>query len=186
MRPPVVERHYVWDRFVRLHHWSLAALVLGNHFALEDRPHRWAGYTALGLVGLRLVWGFVGSTHARFSAFAPTPRRLRAHLAQPDVAARGHNPFGGAMVLVILTLVAALGFSGWLMGTDACWGEAWLEDIHESLADGLLACVALHVAGVIAASLKWRINLPRAMLTGYKTRTAHSAPFEDPRAAGND
>jgi cytochrome b len=186
MRPPVVERHYAWDRFVRLHHWSLAALVLANYFAFEGRPHRWAGYAALGLVGLRLIWGFVGSPHARFAAFAPTPRRLRAHLAQPDVAARGHNPLGSAMVLVILTLVAVLGFTGWLMGTDTYWGETWPENLHEALADGLLACIALHVAGVIAASLKWRINLPRAMLTGYKTRTAHSAPFEDRQHTVND
>jgi len=181
MRLPVVDRHYVWDRFVRLHHWSLAVLVLANYFVLEGRPHRWAGYTALGLTGLRLAWGVVGSPCARFAAFFPTPRRLRAYFAHPGVATRGHNPLGGAMVLVILTLVAMLGFTGWLMGTDAYWGEEWLEDLHETLADGLLACVALHVAGVIAASLKWRINLPRAMLTGYKTRTVHSAPFEDQR-----
>ena len=180
------ERAYVWDRFVRLHHWSLAVLVLVNYFVLEGPAHRWAGYAALGLVCARLAWGIVGSPYARFAAFLPTPARLRAYFAHPGVAPRGHNPLGAAMVLAILALVVALGVTGWLMRTDAYWGEEWLEDLHEALGNGLLVCAGLHVAGVVAASLKWRINLPRAMLTGYKVRTARSASFEAQRTPDAD
>ena len=77
----VVERAYVWDRFVRLHHWSLAALVLFDAFIFDGGGpwHRWAGYAALGLVGTRLVWGAIGSRYARFSGFFPTPARIRAN-----------------------------------------------------------------------------------------------------------
>ncbi len=186
MATEVAERAYVWDRFVRLHHWSLASLVLVNYFVLEGPAHRWAGYAALGLVCARLVWGVVGSPYARFAAFLPTPARLRAYLARPGVAPRGNNPLGATMVLAMLALVIALGVTGWLMRTDAWWGEEWLEDLHKALADGLLIGAGLHVLGVVAASLKWRINLPRAMLTGYKLRTARSAPFEERRAQNQD
>ncbi|OJZ03900.1 MAG: hypothetical protein BGP20_00875 [Thiobacillus sp. 63-78] len=186
MAAGIMERAYVWDRFVRLHHWSLATLVLANHFILDGPAHRWAGYAALALVCARLVWGVAGSPHARFAAFLPTPARLRAHFARPGVAPRGHNPLGAAMMLAMLALVVSLGITGWLMRSDAYWGEAWLEDLHQALANGLLVCAALHVAGVAAASLTWRINLPRAMLTGYKVRSIRSAPFEDRGTPGPD
>lgn len=90
------------------------------------------------------------------------------------------------MVFAMLGLVIALGVTGWLMGTDAYWGEEWLEDLHETLSDVLLACVALHVAGVAWVSRKTRINLPRAMLTGYKIRGTHSAPFAHPETMSGD
>lgn len=172
------ERVYVWDRVVRLVHWSLAALVLANLFLLEGPAHRWAGYAALALVGLRLAWGIAGSPPARFAAWWPTLARLRAHFSGNRIP-RGHNPLGALMVLTLLALVVALGATGGLMRTDAYWGEEWLEDLHLTLANTLLACIGLHIAGVMAASLKWRINLPRAMLTGWKVRGPRSAPFED-------
>ena len=56
----------VWDPWVRLFHWSLAACVFGAFLVEEgDTAHRWLGYTALGLVAFRLLWGVVGSRHAR-------------------------------------------------------------------------------------------------------------------------
>ena len=60
---------YVWDPVVRLFHWSLVACVLLNQFVLEagETPHRWVGYAAAALVGLRLLWGVIGSRHARFA-----------------------------------------------------------------------------------------------------------------------
>ena len=72
----------VWDLFVRLFHWSLVTCVLLNQFVLEagETPHEWSGYIASGLVVARILWGFVGSHHARFSNFFPTPSRIRQHL----------------------------------------------------------------------------------------------------------
>ena len=72
-----VVRVAVWDRFVRLFHWSLVGCVLINAFLLDDGEtvHRWLGYTASALVLARIGWGFVGSTHARFADFFPTPAR---------------------------------------------------------------------------------------------------------------
>ncbi|HSX95551.1 MAG TPA: cytochrome b/b6 domain-containing protein, partial [Hydrogenophaga sp.] len=77
---PRAER--VWDPFLRLFHWSLVGLVVLNLWVLEEgeTPHEWAGYAAAVLVLLRVAWGFVGTRHARFADFWPTPARLRAHL----------------------------------------------------------------------------------------------------------
>lgn len=178
MSAAIVERLYVWDRVVRLHHWGLASLILANQFLLDGPPHRWAGYAATGFVGVRLVWGFIGSPFARFSRILPSAAQLRHLRGHTHTATRGHNPLGAAMMLTLLGLVLALGATGWLMRTDTFWGASWLEDLHSLLANGLLLCIGLHVLGVIAASLTWRINLPRAMLTGDKTRTTRSAQFE--------
>ena len=181
MTRQLIERAYVWDRFIRFHHWGLAGLVLLDSLLLDGSgvPHRWVGYMAAGLVCARFVWGFIGSRHARFSAFFPTPARMRAYLGERSILPRGHNPLGAVMVLLMLSLVAALGLTGWLMGTDTYWGEAWLENLHESLSALLLIGVALHVVAVIRISLLARINLPRAMITGYKERTGNSFPFRD-------
>ena len=69
------ETHRVWDPFVRIFHWSLVACVVLNQFVLEDgkTAHEWVGYTASALVLARVLWGFVGTRHARFSDFFPTP-----------------------------------------------------------------------------------------------------------------
>jgi cytochrome b len=80
----------------------------------------------------------------------------------------GHNPLGGWMVLALIAAVIVVGATGWLYTTDAYWGEAWLEDLHDASAKALLALVALHVAGVIATSLLHRENLVAAMIHGRK------------------
>jgi len=168
-------RQYVWDPLVRLFHWSLVACVLANFLLLEegDPPHRWAGYMASGLVLFRLVWGFVGSRHARFASFFPTPSRLRHHLQQLRAGTLphsvGHNPLGALMMLALMALVLSLGATGYLMGTDTYWGEDWLEELHEGLANTLMLAVGLHAAAAIVMSKLEKVNLVRAMVTGYKT-----------------
>ena len=84
--PSEVVRVAVWDRFVRLFHWSLVGCVLVNAFLLDDGEtlHRWLGYTASALVLARIVWGFVGSRHARFDDFFPTPMFPAATAAMHD------------------------------------------------------------------------------------------------------
>lgn len=166
----------VWDRFVRFFHWSLVGCVAANLLLLEegDPPHRWAGYIAAALVLVRIVWGFVGSRHARFADFFPTPSRLAGHWRQLraglDDPHPGHNPLGALMMLALMGLVLALGVTGYLMGTDTYWGEEWLEELHEGLANVLMACAGLHVLGALLMSRLSGVNLVRAMVTGVKQR----------------
>lgn len=144
-----------------------------------DEPHQWAGYAVAVLVGLRWAWGLIGPAPARLRAILPTLPRLKAGLAERTHVWRGHNPLGALMALALWVLSLALAFTGWLMGTDAWWGDESLESLHKTLSNVLLICAVLHVAAVVAVSVRARINLPLAMLTGCKTRRANSLPFRD-------
>lgn len=170
------ESVYVWDRFVRFFHWTLVSCILLNYFVLEEgeTPHRWLGYVACALVCARFVWGFVGSRYARFSDFFPTPEKVRQHLSNIREGTHddypGHNPVGALMIFILMGLVIALGVTGFLQGTDAYWGEGWVQDLHEGLASTLIACAGLHAAAAIVMGRIERTNLVRAMVTGVKER----------------
>lgn len=168
----------VWDRPVRLLHWTLVAAVLVSGlstlaFFIDIGPwHQPAGYVALAAVLLRTVWGFVGSRHARWSDFIRSPRaawrylqRVRRHREPRHL---GHNPLGGWMVLALIACVLGLSLTGWMYTTDRYWGDETVETVHIALSWAMLAFSALHVAGVWFTSLRHAENLARAMITGRK------------------
>ena len=163
----------VWDPVVRIFHWGFAAAVFIALISDEDRAlHEAAGYAALALILVRILWGFLGPRHARFSSFVRSPGAVLAYLK--DVAglrARrylGHNPAGGAMILLLLATAATAGISGWLSETDRFFGIAWVEDLHRASANALIALIAFHLAGVVFSSVMHSENLVRAMITGRK------------------
>jgi cytochrome b len=166
----------VWDRFVRVFHWTLVGCVLLNSFVLDDGEtvHQWAGYLASALVLARVLWGFIGSRHARFADFFPTPARIARHLralrrGRPEFH-WGHNPLGALMMLALLGMVLALGVTGWMQGLDAFWGEEWLQDLHEETGEALIVLVGIHAASAIVMGHLERTRLVKAMITGVKER----------------
>lgn len=164
----------VWDLFVRVFHWSLVTLFAIAFLTGDEVEwlHVWAGYAIAALVAMRIVWGFVGSRNARFASFVKGPRAVvtflkqSMHLEAPRYL--GHNPAGGAMVVALLVVLSALCGTGIAMTTDAYWGSKALEEVHEALANIMLALIALHVLGVIVASVEHGENIVRAMVTGRK------------------
>jgi cytochrome b len=177
----------VWDPFVRLFHWMLVLLFTLAYVTGEDvlSLHVNAGYAVFGLVMLRVLWGFMGTPHARFSDFVYRPSRVLAYL-KDTLALRahrylGHNPAGGAMILLMLAsllLVSVTGFAVYgldkgagplaaLAGSGEFLEEA-LEEVHEFFANLMVLLVAVHITGVIAESLIHRENLVKSMLTGRK------------------
>jgi cytochrome b len=168
----------VWDRFVRLFHWSLVVAFFTAWFATDSIGwvHKGAGYVTVVLVGARVLWGLVGSPHARFVNFVPGPRTLLAYL-QALVRGReprhlGHNPAGAVMVLGLMAAVLGIGITGWLMTLDAFWGNDTVESLHTLLVDATLVAVAVHVAANVLGSLRHRENLIAAMVTGDKPAQA--------------
>jgi cytochrome b len=164
----------VWDPLVRGVHWTLVVCVIGD-FALNEPggvAHRWLGYAAAGLVVLRLIWGFFGTPHARFSDFFPTPSRLmpyvRALLRGREPRMVGHNPLAALMMLTLMVLLLALGVTGFLLGTDSFWGSDTMLGIHGAIANTLIVLVAMHAAAAIIESIRHRENLVWSMLTGKK------------------
>lgn len=167
----------VWDPFVRIFHWSLVACVLGNQFITEEgeTAHQWLGYIACALVLLRIVWGFFGTRHARFSDFWPTPARigaqLRSWLDGKPQQHDGHSPLGAVMMLTLMALVVLLGVSGWMQGLDAFWGEEGPEEVHEALANLLMVLAGAHALAAIVLGRIEKTHLIKAMITGIKHRS---------------
>ena len=176
---------YVWDPFVRVFHWTLVVAFTVAYLIEDDliKVHVWAGYAVGALIVARIIWGFVGPTHARFSDFiyAPTEtlryvRNLVLFRAERHL---GHSPGGGAMVVLLLVFLAATVVTGLMVyGGDQqagplagmvtkANGEA-MEEVHEAIANITLALVLAHVAAVVLASFVHHENLVRAMITGYK------------------
>ncbi|MDX9999005.1 MAG: cytochrome b/b6 domain-containing protein [Phenylobacterium sp.] len=164
----------VWDPMVRVFHWGLVvsfALAWLTAESWEDL-HHFAGYAAAALIGFRLVWGLAGPRYARFGQFVRRPSEvigyLRAVARGREPRYLGHNPAGGAMIMMLILVMALTALTGWMYTTDTFWGADWVEETHEAAATAMLGLVALHVAGVVLASLRHKENLALAMLTGRK------------------
>lgn len=171
----------VWDLPVRLGHWLMAGGFLLTWLTGESEEwrlvHVAAGGTVVAAALFRVVWGFIGSRHARFADFVRGPAAALGYLrsllqSQPRHYA-GHNPAGGLAIVALLLLALATGTAGWLDYQDVA-GE-WMEELHEGLAAAMLTLVGIHLAGVAVGSLRHRENLVRAMLTGTKRGEADEA-----------
>jgi cytochrome b len=186
--PPARDRAtvLVWDLPLRVFHWLLALSLVGAFLTAESERwrdvHAVLGYTTLALVAFRLLWGVFGTRYARFGSLPFAPRRALAYL-KSMVAGRpehhvGHNPAGSLAIYALLLLAGATGLTGFAALADG--GGEWLSELHEGLANALLAVVIVHVAGVVVGSFAHRENLPAAMLTGRR-RGAPDAGIGQPR-----
>lgn len=165
----------VWDLPVRLFHWLMVLSFTGAYLTAETERwrlvHVTLGYTMVGLVGFRIVWGLMGSRYARFSSFVRGPKAVARYL-RSLVSGRpehhvGHNPAGALAILAMLGLTVAIGVSGWSVYNDI--GGEWSEELHEFAANTMLAVIGLHIAGVLLSSLLHRENLAASMITGRKS-----------------
>ena len=164
----------VWDLVVRLFHWALVATFVVAYFSHGGYlpVHRVSGYAISALVVVRVAWGFVGSAHARFADFVVGPRRLADYLGllfrgrEPRYV--GHNPAGGAMIVVMLILLAAVSVTGVVLDTPWFRDDRNFKEVHDVLTDAMLVCIVLHLLGVVHASWRHRENLVAAMFSGRK------------------
>ncbi|MEO6608113.1 MAG: cytochrome b/b6 domain-containing protein [Aestuariivirga sp.] len=164
----------VWDPVVRLFHWSL---VLGMGAAwitssIRDDTHQWIGLAIGGLLAVRILWGFIGTHYARFSQFIRKPSTSIAYLFEilkgSEQRYLGHNPAGALMILCLLAAILATVATGWLMTTDAYYGDDAMQELHSLCAYSVIGLAILHIFGVVMASRHHRENLVAAMFTGKK------------------
>jgi cytochrome b len=179
----------VWDGVVRVFHWSLVAATAtaATTGFLADASwmdvHVWAGVAAAALIVLRILWGFLGTTHARFCDFvagpAPILRHVRGLLSGTAERHRGHNPLGGVMILAILLVITAVTLSGVValggvlkagpLAFAISFATGWeAREVHEFLAFLVVGLAGVHVAGAIFESRRTGENLVRAMVDGRK------------------
>lgn len=164
----------VWDLPVRVFHWLLALSFAGAYVTAESERwrlvHVTLGYTVGGLIVFRLLWGLIGTRHARFASFVRGPaavlRYLRSLLSGQPEHHVGHNPAGALAIVALLALGAMLVFTGWSSYNEV--GGEWLEELHEGVANTMLAVVLVHIAAVLLSSRLHHENLVRAMITGRK------------------
>ena len=175
------ESSLVWDAPVRVFHWLLVLTFAGAWLTAESEHwrlvHVTLGYTAGALVLFRIVWGFVGTFHARFANFVRGPAAVRTYLlsivrGRPEHHT-GHNPAGALAILALLAAVLVLVGTGWA-GYTAFTGD-WMLELHEGVATALLALIGVHVAAVLASSVIHRENLVHAMITGRKSASPAGA-----------
>jgi cytochrome b len=178
----------VWDPLVRSFHWILVAAFFAAYLSEEDflTLHVWAGYTVAAALAIRLLWGFIGTQHARFTDFVTSPSTAMRY-AKDVLLLRarryiGHNPAGGLMIIAMMISLVMTAFSGIAIygaeehaGPMAAMfvnsGERWeniLEEVHEFFANFTLFLVFIHVGGVLFESLIHRENLVASMINGFK------------------
>lgn len=182
----------IWDVPVRVFHWLIVVLVFSSWLTSElggnaMTYHMWIGYTVLALVLFRIVWGFVGSRHARFGDFVCGPGTLLRYLrGAPCETSPGHNPAGGWSVLALLASLAVQAVTGLFTNDEiategplaARVGMEWsdlLSTVHRYNFYVLLTLIALHVAAILFYLLVKRENLVRPMITGRKALPASAA-----------
>jgi cytochrome b len=169
------QRVLVWDVPTRVFHWLLVLSFVGAYLTAEselDRDiHVVLGYTLLGLLAFRLLWGVFGTRYAQFRSFLFKPGEIVAYslsmLKGKPAHYLGHNPLGSVSVWLLLGLGILSGVSGVLTFQDI-GGDA-MEELHELTSNAMLAVVLIHIAGVVVSSVLHRENLVRSMVTGFKS-----------------
>jgi cytochrome b len=183
----------VWDLAVRLFHWLLVAAVAVALATGLSGPRNWlnvhvaAGAAIGSLVAFRILWGFMGSTYARFSSFPVGLSAISADLGGLVVGRRsrhlGHNPLGSVMVLALLAILTLIAMTGVLtlggvdkqgpmaFATSYAAGKA-TQRVHQALAYGLLVMIVGHLLGVAYETFRGQANLVLAMITGEKAALA--------------
>lgn len=180
----------VWDLPVRLTHWALVVCIIGLYATgeygwLTMQWHFRFGYATLALVAFRVLWGFVGSEHARFADFVRGPAAILAYLrswgSDRYRGAVGHNPLGALAVLAMLALILAQTVSGLFANDEIEWfgplserisvdaSAAW-TDWHHLGQKLLLALIVVHLLAVATYKLVKREDLVTPMLSGRKRR----------------
>lgn len=181
----------LWDWPLRVFHWSLVlavsialvtAKVGGDWMAL----HGQAGLAIVGLLAFRIVWGLVGSTHARFSSFVPTPQSIFRYIKGVWFGV-GHNPLGALSVIALLTILVFQALSGLIANDDIAFTGPLIslveEDLshqltgwHKLVANGIFILIGLHIVAIAAYRILKKIDLVRPMITGKKTVPDHIDP----------
>ena len=193
--PTTTTRIRVWDIPVRLFHWLLVLLVitlfvtgkLGGNW-LEW--HRRAGFGVLGLVTFRILWGFVGSHHARFVNFVRGPSAVRAyarsvmHKHAPHTV--GHSPLGALSVVTMLGLLLLQAVLGLFSNDDIMLEGPYASMVSKALSDQLtslhklnsnliLILIGLHIAAIAFYFFYRKENLVKPMISGDKFLKADAA-----------
>src|SRR3569833_973840 len=167
------DRRLVWDLPLRLFHWLLVASMVASYVTAKlgfdwMQWHFYLGYWTIGLLVFRLLWGFFGPRHARFSSFVRTTGAIwlytKSLFRRDSARSIGHNPVGGLMVILLLLLVAVQAATGLFTTDDVVWAGPYILSVSASTASTLstihyfnfniiLGGVCQHIAAILFYAL---------------------------------
>lgn len=174
----------VWDLPIRLFHWLLVLCIIGSFISVNlggnaIQWHAYFGYSILTLLIFRIIWGFVGSTHARFASFLPSKKAVLNYLSGSSTSVLGHNPIGAISVFALLFALSVQVFTGLFIDDEIAfqgplakyvpaWVSSFLSEIHEGNQVVIYTLIAIHIAAIWGYKKFKGQNLIRPMITGDK------------------
>ncbi len=173
----------IWDGPTRLFHWLLV-LAFGGLWYTGDQQlmdiHFVLGFTVLGLLLFRVVWGVVGGRYSRFRALQLAPSTSIAYVKNGlHSNYQGHNPLGSWAVVVLLLSLSIQVTTG-LFANDGILYEGPLAhlvtgrtsslftEIHGWNFNILLGLIGLHIAAVLFHGVIRKEGLVHTMMTGLR------------------
>jgi len=174
----------VWDLPIRLCHWLLVVFITASFVTINlgdefTQWHAYFGYSILTLLVFRVIWGFVGSTHARFASFFPSKKAIFDYLSGSSPRVLGHNPIGAISIVVLLLVLSIqvvtglfiddeVSFQGPLAKYVSSSVSSLLSGIHEGNQVVILMLIAIHIAAIIFYKKFKREDLIKPMISGDK------------------
>jgi hypothetical protein len=174
----------VWDLPIRLFHWLLVVCITGSFVTINlgdefTQWHAYFGYSILTLLIFRVIWGFVGSTHARFTSFFPSKKAIFDYLSGSSLRVLGHNPIGAISVFVLLLVLSIQVITGLFIDDEVSFQgplakyvsgsiSSLLSGIHEGNQVVILVLIAIHVTAIIFYKKFKKEDLIKPMISGDK------------------
>ena len=174
----------VWDLPIRLFHWLLVVCIAGSFVTINlgdefIQWHAYFGYSILTLLIFRIIWGFVGSTHARFASFLPTKKAIFDYLSGSSPRVLGHNPVGAISVFALIFVLCVQVFTGLFVDDEVSFQgplakyvsdsiSSLLSEIHEGNQVVILTLIAIHIAAIIFYKKFKGEDLIKPMISGDK------------------
>jgi cytochrome b len=174
----------IWDLPTRLFHWFLVVCIAGAVICVNIggnlmQWHAYFGYAALSLVLFRVLWGFIGAVHSRFTTFVPSPQRLIAFLSGKEGSGLGHNPLGSLSVIALLLVVGIQASTGLFTDDDIAFQGplakyvpnatvSLLSSIHALNSNILFGLIGLHLLAIAYYQWVKRESILMPMIQGDK------------------
>ena len=174
----------VWDLPIRLFHWLLVVCITGSFVTINlgdefIQWHAYFGYSILTLLIFRIIWGFVGSTHARFTSFLPTKKAIVDYLSGRSPRVLGHNPIGAISVFALIFVLCVQVFTGLFVDDEVSFQgplakyvsdsiSSFLSEIHEGNQVVILTLIVIHIAAIIFYKKFKGEDLIKPMISGDK------------------
>lgn len=174
----------VWDLPIRLFHWLLVVCIVTSFITVKIggnamELHARAGYCVLTLILFRICWGLIGSHHARFIHFVPSPKGLFNYLSGKTKAGLGHNPLGALSVLALLFSIGLQAVTGLFANDDIAFEGPFakyvssevverLTSIHRQNEKILIVLIVVHLCAIFYYQKFKGEDLIKPMLLGDK------------------